>query len=384
MNKDSIRLGLKTLKVKCFDRYVGTLAMTPDGKVAFSYDDEWLVNGFAISPFSLPLEKKVFIPGKRYFNGLFGIFADSLPDAWGQLLLDRILKEHKITEDITVLDRLALVGTSGMGALEYESDYRIIENEEIDELDYLSKQCQKVLKKEYSPDLDVLYKLGGSIGGARPKILTHIEDKDWIIKFLAGIDGPNCGLREYIYSECARKCGIKMSETRLIPSKICDGYFGTVRFDRIPYEGKMKKVHMATAAAILEADFMSPCLDYSVLMKLTHVLTRGNAEDMENMFRRACFNVFAHNRDDHAKNFTFLYNEDEDCWRLSPAYDITYSNTYYGEHTTSVDGNGRNPGEKELMNVGTGAGIKKSLCEDIIDEIRTIVGEELAFIKKDN
>lgn len=384
MNKDSIKLGLKTLKVKCFERYVGTLAMTPDGKVAFSYDDEWLVNGFAISPFVLPLEKKVFIPEKRYFNGLFGIFADSLPDAWGQLLLDRVLKEHKITEDITVLDRLALVGTSGMGALEYEPDYIIIENEEIDDLDYLSKQCQKILKTEYSPDLDVLYKLGGGIGGARPKILTHIEDKDWIIKFLAGIDGPNCGLREYIYSECARKCGIKMTETRLFPSKICDGYFGTVRFDRIPYEGKMKKVHMATAAAILEADFMSPCLDYSVLMKLTHILTRGNAEDMENMFRRACFNVFAHNRDDHAKNFTFLYNEDEDCWRLSPAYDITYSNTYYGEHTTSVDGNGKNPGEKELMNVGTGAGIKKSLCADIIDEIRTIVGEELAFIKNDN
>lgn len=384
MNKDSIKLGLKTLKVKCFERYVGTLAMTPDGKVAFLYDDEWLVNGFAISPFVLPLEKKVFIPEKRYFNGLFGIFADSLPDAWGQLLLDRVLKEYKITEDITVLDRLALVGTSGMGALEYEPDYIIIENEEIDDLDYLSKQCQKILKTEYSTDLDVLYKLGGGIGGARPKILTHIEDKDWIIKFLAGIDGPNCGLREYIYSECARKCGIKMTETRLFPSKICDGYFGTVRFDRIPYEGKMKKVHMATAAAILEADFMSPCLDYSVLMKLTHVLTRGNAEDMENMFRRACFNVFAHNRDDHAKNFTFLYNEDEDCWRLSPAYDITYSNTYYGEHTTSVDGNGKNPGEKELMNVGTGAGIKKSLCADIIDEIRTIVGEELAFIKNDN
>lgn len=69
---------------------------------------------------------------------------------------------------------------------------------------------------------------------------------------------------------------------------------------------------------------------------------------------------------------------------ISPAYDITYSNTYYGEHTTSVDGNGKNPGEKELMNVGTGAGIKKSLCADIIDEIRTIVGEELAFIKNDN
>ena len=101
---------------------------------------------------------------------------------------------------------------------------------------------------------------------------------------------------------------------------------------------------MLTAAALLELDFEQPSLDYHGLMKLTKILTEDNADDMENMFRRMCFNVFAHNRDDHSKNFTYLYDEVKDSWRLSPAYDLTYSNTYYGEHTTAVDGNGRNPG----------------------------------------
>ena len=113
------------------------------------------------------------------------------------------------------------------------------------------------------------------------------------------------------------------------------------------------------------------------MMKLTKILTRDNAEDMENMFRRMCFNVFAHNRDDHSKNFTYLYDDKEDKWHLSPAYDLTYSNTYYGEHTTTVDGNGRDPGRKELLVVGIAAGMKKGSCEKIIDEIQTYVKQML-------
>ena len=104
---------------------------------------------------------------------------------------------------------------------------------------------------------------------------------------------------------------------------------------------------MLTAAALLELDFNQPSLDYHELMKLTKILTRDCTADVENMYRRMCFNVFAHNRDDHSKNFTYIYNEKDDMWRLSPAYDLTYSNTYYGEHTTTVDGNGKNPGKKE-------------------------------------
>lgn len=88
---------------------------------------------------------------------------------------------------------------------------------------------------------------------------------------------------------------------------------------------------------------VNPTKIHKKLMKLTKILTRDSTEDVENMYRRMCFNVFAHNRDDHSKNFTYIYNEKDDMWRLSPANDLTYSNTYYGEHTTTVDGNGKNP-----------------------------------------
>ena len=123
MNRDNMRLGLNSLKVKYKGYDVGILALTSDKKVAFSYDEVWLEKGFSISPFSLPLEDKVFVPNNYHFDGLFGIFADSLPDAWGKLLLKRMLQEHGIGNEITVLDRLALVGKNGMGALEYEPNY---------------------------------------------------------------------------------------------------------------------------------------------------------------------------------------------------------------------------------------------------------------------
>lgn len=377
MNKNDLCLGLTSLKVKYKEKMVGLLALTDDKKVAFSYDEKWLENGFSISPFSLPLENKVFVPRNYHFEGLYGVFADSLPDAWGRLLLDRMLQEKGFNKDITVLDRLALIGKNGMGALEYEPNYELGDVKKTDDLDYLFKECQKILMTEYSQELDMLYRMGGSSGGARPKILTTFEDKDWIVKFPAHIDSKNIGKLEYDYSKCAIKCGIPMTETRLLPSNVCEGYFGTVRFDRINEGDKKEKVHMATAAALLETDFRAPCIDYHTLMKLTRILTRDNVVEVESMFRRMCFNVFAHNRDDHGKNFTFLYDEGGDKWHLSPAYDLTYSNTYFGEHTTSVDGNGANPGEKQILNVGTQAGMKKKSCLEIMEEIKTTVHREL-------
>ena len=137
------------------------------------------------------------------------------------------------------------------------------------------------------------------------------------------------------------------------------------------------KVHMATAAALLELDFNQPSLDYHDLMKLTRIMTQDNKMDVENVFRRMCFNVFAHNRDDHSKNFSFVYDTESETWRLSPAYDLTYSTTYYGEHTTSVDGNGQDPEETELLTVGVQAGMKKKQCQEIINEIKQRVEEDL-------
>lgn len=370
----------KALQVLFDNRVVGTLALAANHKVVFQYDDSWLEQGFSISPFSLPLENQVFVPTKDYFDGLFGVFADSLPDHWGRLLLKRLLLAHEQNPDkLTVIDRLAIVGKSGMGALTYYPEQSFSEENDNTDLDELAFQCQKILHTEYSDKLDELYRLGGTSGGARPKIMTTINDEDWIIKFSAHVDGENAGKMEYDYSCCARKCGITMSETKLFPSEVCEGYFGIKRFDRISDISGTKRVHMLTAAALLELDFEQPSLDYHSLMKLTKIITRDNKDDVENMFRHMCFNVFAHNRDDHSKNFTYLYDESADSWRLSPAYDLTYSNTYYGEHTTTVDGNGRNPGKKELLAVGTMAGMKKELCMDIITEIKSCVNEMLGM-----
>ena len=373
----------KALQVLFDNRVVGTLALAANHKVVFQYDDSWLEQGFSISPFSLPLENQVFVPTKDYFDGLFGVFADSLPDHWGRLLLKRLLLAHEQNPDkLTVIDRLAIVGKSGMGALTYYPEQSFSEENDNTDLDELAFQCQKILHTEYSDKLDELYRLGGTSGGARPKIMTTINDEDWIIKFSAYVDGENAGKMEYDYSCCARKCGITMSETKLFPSEVCEGYFGIKRFDRISDISGTKRVHMLTAAALLELDFEQPSLDYHSLMKLTKIITRDNKDDVENMFRRMCFNVFAHNRDDHSKNFTYLYDESADSWRLSPAYDLTYSNTYYGEHTTTVDGNGRNPGKKELLAVGTMAGMKKELCMDIITEIKSSINGMLEMYLK--
>ena len=366
------------LQVYYDEKLVGTLAMTADRKAAFQYSEEWIENGFPISPFSLPLKKQVFVPTKDYFDGLFGVFADSLPDNWGRLLLDRLLRAHKQNPDkLTVLDRLAIVGKSGMGALTYYPEKKIDEQYGDVDLDELAEQCRKILNTEYSDRLDELYRLGGTSGGARPKIMTTVNGEEWIIKFPAHVDGENAGKMEYDYSCCAKKCGIIMSETRLFPSENCEGYFGIKRFDRISDKNGTKRIHMLTAAALLELNFEQPSLDYHSLMKLTKILTRDNEKDMREMFRRMCFNVFAHNRDDHSKNFTYLYDDEKDRWSLSPAYDLTYSNSLGGEHATTVNGNGINPDIDDLLSVAKRIGLNVAESKKTALNIKECVYEML-------
>lgn len=372
---------IEKLQVWYEDRQVGTLAETRDKKVAFEYTEEWLRNGFSISPFSLPLEKGVFVPTKSYFQGLFGVFADSLPDAWGNILVNRMLTQNGISLDaVTPLMRLAIVGESGMGALTYRPEYSMKQEIKHLSLDRLAMDCNKILQSKESDSLDELFCLGGTSGGARPKVMMRIEDEEWLIKFPAHFDVSECGKMEYDYSVCARKCGIPMTETRLFPSERCWGYFGTKRFDRV--DGK--RIHMITASALLELDFTIPSFDYHSLMKLTKILTRDSKMDVESMYRRMCFNVFAHNRDDHGKNFAFLYDEEQDMWKLSPAYDLTYSNTYFGEHTTFVDGNGVNPTVKNLLAVGVGAGLSRKRCSDVLEEVKRCVETDLKEYLEDS
>ncbi len=363
----------KYLKVFYNDILVGTLAKTPERVVAFEYDLDWLNNGFSISPFSLPLIKKVFIPKYEPFDGLFGIFNDSLPDGWGRLLVDRLFLKNKINPiEIDNLNRLAVVQESGMGALTYKPEHRFQTENDVSNLDILAQECSKILESQNSDNLDELFQLGGSSGGARPKILTSIDNEDWIIKFPSSTDPKNIGEKEYLYSLCAKNCGINMTETKLFPSRICSGYFGVKRFDR----KNGKKVHMVSVSGLLETSHRLPNLDYNLLMKLTLELTR-NYEDIEQLFRLMCFNVFALNRDDHSKNFSFLYDNNKKEWHLSPAYDLTYSSSFNGEHATTINGEGKNPNLDDILAVAKNIGLNekpaKNIALDIQEKCKNLV-----------
>ena len=369
---------INKLSVRYNEKSVGTIALYKNTLAAFEYDREWLADGFPISPFSLPLEKGVFIPKPEPFEGLYGVFSDSLPDGWGRLLTDRLLLKNKINPmEISSMDRLAIVGTSGMGALTYEPDYHFEKSELGTSLDFdrIAEECANLLKTDYTDDLDKLFRLGGSSGGARPKILTEIDGEEWIIKFPSAEDAKNIGEQEYMYSICAKECGILMEETRLFPSKIYSGYFGTKRFDRTANNNKkIKRIHMISVSGILETSHRIPNLDYNILMKLTMELTK-DFNEIEKLFRLMCFNVFAHNRDDHSKNFTFLYDDNEERWILSPAYDLTYSYSIGGEHATTVNGNGKNPSMADILEVAKNIGMKRGKSKNIADEIKMIIGE---------
>ena len=291
-----------------------------------------------------------------------------MPDGWGRLLVDSLLLKNKINpSEIDNLNRLAVVQQSGMGALTYKPIHEFETETQVSDYDKLAQECSKILESQNSDNLDELFKLRSSSGGAIPKILTKINGEDWIIKFHNSQDSKNIGEQEYKYSLVAKDCGIKMTETQLFSSKICSGYFGIKRFDRQSSE----KVHMASVSGLLETSYRLPNLDYNILMKLTLELTK-NYQDIEQLYRLMCFNVFAHNRDDHSKNFSFLYNENKKEWHLSPAYDLTYSSSFNGEHTTTINGEGRNPSLEDILAVAKNIGIKEKPTKDIALDIKCL------------
>ncbi|MDR1953756.1 MAG: type II toxin-antitoxin system HipA family toxin [Clostridiales Family XIII bacterium] len=361
----------KSLRVTCGGRLVGTLASTRENLVAFEYADQWIAEGFSLNPLSLPLEKRVFFPKYLPFEGLFGVFNDSLPDGWGRLLLDRLLRRQGVDPGaVTPLTRLAIVGASGMGALAYEPEIDLEDASPMSDLDELADACAKILETEYSEDLDELFALGGSSGGARPKILTTYNDEDWIIKFPTSADAPNAGEMEYRYALAAKECGIDMPEVKLFASKTTSGYFGVKRFERYrDSSGHTHRIYAASVSALLETSHRLPSLDYSVLMRLTLKLT-DDYRELAKLYRLMCFNVFAHNRDDHSKNFSFIYDTETGRWKLSPAYDLTYNAGMSGEHATTVNGKGHDIELADIIALGENAGLSRFDCRDIACEIK--------------
>ncbi|MGF7231698.1 type II toxin-antitoxin system HipA family toxin [Arachidicoccus sp.] len=364
---------------------VGRLAIH-NGIIYFQYDEEFLQTDLEISPIKLPLQRDVIALPRDPFEGLAGVFNDSLPDGWGRLLFDRLLRSEGISpSDISPLDRLGYVGLHGMGALVYEPGQSPSSSNEMIDLDLLATQTEGVLQGDSEEVIAELLALNGSSAGARPKALigVDVERKNisyganllsdgfesWIVKFPNSLDGKDAGAIEYIYALMAVDAGIKMPDVHLFPSQKRNGYFAVNRFDR---EGN-KRLHMHTVSGLVHSNFRFPSLDYEDLLSLTGVLTK-DIREVEKMFRLAVFNVMAHNRDDHAKNFSFLMNEFGE-WKLSPAYDLTFSNGPGGEQSTMVMGEGRNITVKHLTKLGREAKLSKEFIENVIEQTITAISK---------
>lgn len=299
------------LSVLYHDCKVGELAMTPDNRCCvFQYTKEWLASGFSISPLDLPLSPGMFVAKPEPFWGNFGIFEDSLPDGYGRYLLNRLLRKTGIDDGkLTPIQRLSIVGCSGMGALCYIPETYIGEEKSLPELDDLQQLALDVLSEKSDEGEEALYFNSGNSGGCRPKCLLSDEEGTWLVKFRHTYDPRDMGQMEYTYNEIARQCGIRVADFKLFQGK----YFASKRFDIENGE----RLHTATAGALLNESIHNPKLDYKTLLHLTGYLTQ-DPKQVDEMFCRMAFNVLTDNKDDHAKNFTFLCRAGK--WSLSPAY----------------------------------------------------------------
>lgn len=360
---------------------VGRLALDSE-KVYFEYDPSFLSSGLQISPYKLPLKSGTIAFDRQLFDGLPGVFNDSLPDGWGRLLLDRLLRSEGILPNqFSVLDRLAHVGHTGMGALVYEPDYAPSPLQTQIDLDELRTQTYEVLRGQPSEVLEELINLNGSSAGARPKAMIGYNTSDgsiihgredlptsyehWLVKFGNAADGIDAGAVEYVYNQMAIKAGLEPTECILFEGRGNAGYFATKRFDRLPGG---KRMHVHTACGLLHSDFRAPALDYEDLIKATLWLTK-DIREARKIFRYAVFNVLAHNRDDHSKNFSFLMDE-KGIWTVSPPYDLTFSSGPAGHQSMLVAGEGKDPGVKHLLMLAKHADYSETEARQVINQVQ--------------
>ncbi len=371
-------------------RRVGRLAFK-DRQILFEYDPSFIASDIEISPIKLPLKSGISIADTAIFDGLFGVFNDSLPDGWGRLLLDRTVEKYGINRgQLNPLDRLAYVGRHGMGALSYEPE---LGQQNIDDaplaLDKLADESAAVLAGENEEVFEELLRLNGSSSGARPKIVAQVSnDKKriihgrqelqqsfahWMIKFSSSQDVRDVGAIEYAYSLMAKDAGVNMPETHLFCTKK-NKYFGTKRFDR---DGDAH-IHMHSLGGLIHADHRSPSVDYDMVLRTTMALTR-NIQEAEKAYALACFNVLAHNRDDHVKNFSYLLNARNE-WIFAPAYDLVFSYGPGGEQSMLVMGEGRNPGAAQLQALGKRHGMKNA--PDILEKVERAVANWFRYAER--
>jgi serine/threonine-protein kinase HipA len=381
------------LKFDDADIEVGELLQN-EHRIFFKFFQSFVTLGLDISPIKLGLQLDIKSADAIPFEGLFGVFADSLPDGWGALLLDRALSAKGINiNNVTPLDRLAYVGNTGMGALIYQPHFELESQLNFKlELDKIALATKKIIEGKPTNVLDDIYKLGGSSGGARPKILVgynaqteHIVKDNhtlpngyehWIIKFPSSLDKPDIANIEMAYYNMALDAGITMNTSQLFTTISGKQYFGTKRFDRI----NNTRLHLHSAAGLMHDNFRYSNMDYGNIMDCAFRLEK-NVYAYEKVLRLAAFNVFANNRDDHSKNFSFLMNKNGE-WQLAPAYDLTFATSGHGMHSTMIAGESANPNHKHLSELGNYFKIKNT--EKIIKEVKDVIMNWNYYADKNN
>jgi serine/threonine-protein kinase HipA len=368
-------------------RAVGQIAWDSARRsAAVEWDPAFLANPLPISPYHIKTLVGLYrTDNPAAFEGLPGVFGDSLPDGWGRLLIDRELERRGNGRTaITPVDRLAIVGTHGMGAFIYRPEERSVDPNSVD-LEWFADLAISMGEDASVEDLRKARVAAGGSAGARPKIVALLDEKTGrvrdhrltperserqvLIKHPAITDSPTAIEEEEAYARMARAAGIAMPWTMVLRSKRGDTFLAVERFDR----SGTGRVHMHTAAGLLDVDFRQPSIDYENLLKLVRWTTR-HIEDQDEMFRRMTFNVFAHNRDDHLKNHAFLMDS-RGRWRLSPAYDVSFSDGPGGEHHLAIAGEGRGPGQQHLEAVGRALGMKPAAISSLIDPVRAAIAE---------
>ncbi len=360
------------------------------GRVYFEYDPAWLAHGHELSPLHLARKPGALYHHGKAFDGLPGLFWDSLPDSWGAKLMELRFAEKGIEpKNVTRLMRLAYVGQRGIGALTYEPSWPETDQRpavQQTKLIVLERESREVVAGAAGKVLPHLLEAGGTAGGAHPKVLVGINDRaanevvygsnrypagytPWLIKFDLSERNSVAPL-EQAYAAMARSAGIAMPETRLftVHDQTTGGlrqHFGVKRFDRDGEEA----VHVHSYAGVTHRDPDKG--DYRELLLVTKTLTRDMTQVTE-AFRRMVFNVVASNRDDHGKNHAFLYRNGQ--WTLSPAFDVTYvSPVTQSMRGMAVAGEWRAPGWGQLQGVAQDAGLEPRVVRAVTEQVAQAV-----------
>jgi len=372
-------------------RLVGRLLDVGTGP-HFDYDADFLAESLELAPLHLPLRSGVVTPGPRHQYRLRGLFADAIPDGFGLKVLHQALRRAgRDPFAATPLELLAAVGDRATGALAFRPAADVWGSAgELIGLAELAAQAAALDADSLLSLPDALRRVAGGSGGARPKFAVALHEdgrvrdaslplapgfRSVLIKLRASGDHAEHVALEQAYLEMARAAGLVIPQSELIA--VHDGEQALV-LDRFDREGDARR-HVLTLAAMLEVDFQRDVVDYAHLLDATRRLTRDYGE-VERGLRLAAFNVLAGNRDDHAKNVSFVMAPDG-RWRRAPAYDLTWGGETAagGYHAMSVDGESRAPTAEHVERIGLRVGLDRARVRDVIDEVRTAVARWSQF-----